>query len=65
MVRLFDLYIYQAKLNTNANGKKLVSIGKIAIITAMLIAVVATPFLEEIYFVSYCLFCLKSVESFI
>ncbi|WP_395064201.1 sodium/sugar symporter [Flavobacterium sp.] len=42
---IFTLDIYKTKLNITADEKKLVKIGKMAIITAMLIAVVVAPFL--------------------
>jgi SSS family solute:Na+ symporter len=42
---IFTLDIYKTKLNVTADEKKLVKIGKMAIITAMLIAVVVAPFL--------------------
>lgn len=42
---IFTLDIYKTKINADANEKKLVTIGKIAIIIAMLIAVVVAPFL--------------------
>ncbi|OUD37076.1 sodium/sugar symporter [Flavobacterium sp. FPG59] len=42
---IFTLDIYKTKLNVDADEKKLVSIGKKAIVVAMLIAVVVAPFL--------------------
>jgi SSS family solute:Na+ symporter len=42
---IFTLDIYKEKLNTEASEKKLVNIGKITIIAAMLIAVIVAPFL--------------------
>jgi len=42
---IFTLDIYKTKLNVDADDKKLVSIGKIVIIVAMLIAVIVAPFL--------------------
>jgi len=42
---IFTLDIYKTKLNVDADDKKLVSIGKIVIIVAMLIAVLVAPFL--------------------
>jgi SSS family solute:Na+ symporter len=42
---IFTLDIYKEKINVVANEKKLVNIGKLTIITAMIIAVVVAPFL--------------------
>ncbi|WP_333876835.1 sodium/sugar symporter [Flavobacterium sp.] len=42
---IFTLDIYKEKINTAADEKKLVRIGKLTIITAMIIAVVVAPFL--------------------
>ena len=42
---IFTLDIYKTSLNTNANEKKLIQIGKITILVAMIIAVVVAPFL--------------------
>ena len=42
---IFTLDIYKEKINVVADEKKLVSIGKLTIITAMIIAVVVAPFL--------------------
>ena len=42
---IFTLDIYKTKINTDADEKKLVNIGKKTIIIAMLIAVVVAPFL--------------------
>nr|WP_294774054.1 sodium/sugar symporter [uncultured Flavobacterium sp.] len=42
---IFTLDIYKEKINTEANEKKLVNIGKLTIITAMIIAVLVAPFL--------------------
>ncbi|PWA05167.1 sodium/sugar symporter [Flavobacterium psychrotolerans] len=42
---IFTLDVYKTKLNVDADEKKLVNIGKKAIIVAMLIAVVVAPFL--------------------
>ncbi len=42
---IFTLDVYKEKLNTEASEKKLVNVGKITIITAMIIAVVVAPFL--------------------
>ena len=42
---IFTLDIYKKKINIDANEKKLVNIGKITIIIAMLIAVIIAPFL--------------------
>jgi SSS family solute:Na+ symporter len=42
---IFTLDIYKTKLNTAANEKKLVQVGKITIILAMLIAVAVAPLL--------------------
>ena len=42
---IFTLDIYKTKLNVNADEKKLVNVGKKAIVVAMLIAVVVAPFL--------------------
>lgn len=42
---IFTLDVYKEKINTEASEKKLVNIGKLTIIAAMLIAVVVAPFL--------------------
>ncbi len=42
---IFTLDIYKEKINVEADEKKLVNIGKLTIITAMIIAVVVAPFL--------------------
>lgn len=42
---IFTLDIYKQKINADANERKLVNIGKLAIVTAMLIAVLVAPFL--------------------
>jgi solute:Na+ symporter, SSS family len=42
---IFTLDIYKTKLNIDADEKKLVSIGKMTIVTAMIIAVIVAPFL--------------------
>jgi SSS family solute:Na+ symporter len=42
---IFTLDIYKTKLNVDADEKKLVRIGKLTIITAMIIAVMVAPFL--------------------
>jgi SSS family solute:Na+ symporter len=42
---IFTLDIYKEKINVAADEKKLVNIGKLTIITAMIIAVVVAPFL--------------------
>lgn len=42
---IFTLDVYQKKLNTEASEQKLVNIGKITIIAAMIIAVIVAPFL--------------------
>jgi SSS family solute:Na+ symporter len=42
---IFTLDVYKEKINVEASEKKLVSIGKLTIITAMIIAVVVAPFL--------------------
>ena len=42
---IFTLDIYKTKLNIDADEKKLVNVGKKAIVVAMLIAVVVAPFL--------------------
>jgi len=42
---IFTLDIYKTKLNIDADEKKLVRIGKLTIVTAMVIAVVVAPFL--------------------
>ena len=42
---IFTLDVYKTKLNVDADEKKLVTIGKITIITAMLVAVLVAPFL--------------------
>jgi SSS family solute:Na+ symporter len=42
---IFTLDIYKEKINVIADEKKLVNIGKLTIITAMIIAVVVAPFL--------------------
>ncbi len=42
---IFTLDIYKTKLNVDADEKKLVRIGKLTIITAMIIAVAVAPFL--------------------
>ncbi|MBA4134676.1 MAG: sodium transporter [Flavobacterium sp.] len=42
---IFTLDIYKEKINLAADEKKLVNIGKLTIITAMIIAVVVAPFL--------------------
>jgi SSS family solute:Na+ symporter len=42
---IFTLDIYKTKLNVDAHEKKLVNVGKKAIVVAMLIAVVVAPFL--------------------
>jgi SSS family solute:Na+ symporter len=42
---IFTLDIYKTKINSDADEKKLVSIGKKTIVVAMLIAVVVAPFL--------------------
>lgn len=42
---IFTLDIYKTKLNTEASEKKLVNIGKLTIVAAMIIAVVVAPFL--------------------
>jgi len=42
---IFTLDIYKTKLNVDADEKKLVKIGKITILAAMLIAVLVAPFL--------------------
>lgn len=42
---IFTLDVYKEKINTEASEKKLVNIGKLTIIVAMLIAVVVAPFL--------------------
>jgi SSS family solute:Na+ symporter len=42
---IFTLDIYKTRINTEATEKKLVGIGKITIITAMIIAIMVAPFL--------------------
>ena len=42
---IFTLDIYKTKLNTEASEKKLVNIGKLTIVAAMIIAVIVAPFL--------------------
>ena len=42
---IFTLDIYKEKINVNASEKKLVKIGKMTIITAMIIAVIVAPLL--------------------
>ena len=42
---IFTLDVYKTKLNIDASEKKLVTIGKSAIVAAMLIAVIVAPFL--------------------
>jgi solute:Na+ symporter, SSS family len=42
---IFTLDIYKTKLNIDADEKKLVSIGKMTIVAAMIIAVIVAPFL--------------------
>jgi SSS family solute:Na+ symporter len=42
---IFTLDVYKTKINVDADEKKLVNIGKMTIITAMIIAVVVAPFL--------------------
>ncbi len=42
---IFTLDVYKTKLNVDADEKKLVTIGKITIIMAMLVAVMVAPFL--------------------
>lgn len=42
---IFTLDVYKTKLNVDADEKKLVRIGKLTIITAMIIAVAVAPFL--------------------
>ena len=42
---IFTLDVYKEKINVEASEKKLVNIGKLTIITAMIIAVVVAPFL--------------------
>jgi SSS family solute:Na+ symporter len=42
---IFTLDIYKEKINVQADEKKLVDIGKLTIVTAMIIAVVVAPFL--------------------
>lgn len=42
---IFTLDIYKTKLNVDADEKKLVNVGKKAIVVAMLIAVIVAPFL--------------------
>ncbi|NNT71923.1 sodium/solute symporter [Flavobacterium sp. IMCC34852] len=42
---IFTLDIYKEKINVEADEKKLVNIGKLTIITAMIIAVLVAPFL--------------------
>lgn len=42
---IFTLDVYKEKLNTQATEKKLVNVGKLTIIIAMIIAVVVAPFL--------------------
>lgn len=42
---IFTLDIYKTKLNVEANEKKLVKIGKLTIVSAMIIAVIVAPFL--------------------
>jgi len=42
---IFTLDVYKEKINTEASEKKLVNIGKLTIVAAMLIAVVVAPFL--------------------
>ncbi len=42
---IFTLDIYKTKLNVEADEKKLVNIGKMTIVTAMIIAVIVAPFL--------------------
>jgi solute:Na+ symporter, SSS family len=42
---IFTLDIYKTKLNIDADEKKLVNIGKMTIVTAMIIAVIVAPFL--------------------
>lgn len=42
---IFTLDVYKEKINVDASEKKLVNIGKLTIITAMIIAVVVAPFL--------------------
>ncbi|WP_439553267.1 sodium/sugar symporter [Flavobacterium macrobrachii] len=42
---IFTLDVYKEKLNTDASEKKLVNVGKITIVVAMIIAVVVAPFL--------------------
>ena len=42
---IFTLDVYKTKLNVDADEKKLVKIGKLTIITAMIIAVMVAPFL--------------------
>ncbi|MEC4004578.1 sodium/sugar symporter [Flavobacterium sp. SUN052] len=42
---IFTLDVYKTKLNVEADEKKLVNVGKLAIVAAMLIAVIVAPFL--------------------
>ena len=42
---IFTLDVYKTKLNTEASEKKLVKIGKLTIVSAMIIAVIVAPFL--------------------
>ena len=42
---IFTLDIYKTKLNVDADEKRLVKIGKMTIVTAMIIAVIVAPFL--------------------
>lgn len=42
---IFTLDIYKTKLNTEASEKKLVNVGKLVIVAAMIIAVIVAPFL--------------------
>jgi len=42
---IFTLDVYKTKINEEASEKKLVNVGKLTIITAMIIAVVVAPFL--------------------
>lgn len=43
---IFTLDVYKTKLNTEASEKKLVSVGKMAIVVSMIIAVLVAPFLS-------------------
>lgn len=42
---IFTLDVYKEKLNINASERKLVNVGKLTIVTAMIIAVIVAPFL--------------------